>query len=304
MKKFKEFNFKKFRSENYLYINLTSKLSINLLIIPLFLAAFRFGYIYVLLPAFVTAFFHELFHIAAIKITGNTFRRIYIEPFGISAQINESSFFNSASEMFISIAGPLFNFITALLILLMKRHINIHNYNFFLTLNLTMGLFNLIPALPLDGGRFLRAILNLKFGIIRSYNFMICLSKFITAFLLLISIVIIIFSPFNFSLILIVSFMMANLCCERAALSKIILSDILSAKSIPENIHKKRNKLITVSENTPARIILKLISFDYFIDIIILNSKGRVVSISTETEVINLLIENGIRSKFSDIKQR
>lgn len=297
----KENSEKKTIFENYRYIKLTGNISVNLLIIPVVYAAWKFEYFFIFFCAYTTAFFHELFHIAAMKITGTSFKEIIFEPFGITAQISESSFFNSISELFVSAAGPAFNFLAVIFLLMIKKYLPAASYNFILSVNLSMGIFNLLPALPLDGGRVLRALLTLKFGVIRAYNFMLALSKYITVLLLLCSVIILFVYPFNLSLITITAFMLSNLCCERSALTKVILKDILSSKAVPESIHKKKTKTITVLDTTPARIILKVLSFDYYISIIVVNKKGQPLYLATETEVINLLINGGIRSKFSDL---
>lgn len=288
-------------NNNLFYINPTKKLSINLLILPVFYAAYRFEYLSIMTASFLTAFFHELFHIAAIKLTGNHFKKIVLEPFGISAIISDISFFNSKKEMFISLAGPFFNFIAAFLLYILNDYIKIQNTKYLITLNLSMGIFNLIPALPLDGGRFLRAYLSPEHGIIHAYNFMIRQSRIIIFVLLTLSAFLIIFSSFNFSLIIIAVFMLSNLCCEKESLNKVILKNILTSKLAAQDVLSKKTKVITVFASSPARSILKNLSFDYYLDIVIIEKTGKVLAVTTETEVVNFLISSGIRSKFKDM---
>ncbi len=282
----------------FMYIKLTKKAYINILIIPLFFISFHLGCFNILFFSFLTAFFHELCHIIMIFLTGSGFKKIIIEPFGMTAQINESSFLNSEKEMLVSVAGPLFNIASAF-ILSFAPQFSFKDY--LILLNLSIGFFNLIPALPLDGGRFLRAFLSLKFGVLRAYNFMLDLSRIITLVLFISGAFIIVFSPFNFNLILISVFLLSNLCTERSILTRVILKDILSAKSSAENKVQKKTKIITVSADSPLRLILKHLSFDYFLDIFIAEKSGKIGYITTETEAINYLLSGSIRAKFKDL---
>ncbi len=282
----------------FMYIKITKKAYINILIIPLFFISYLLGCLNILLFSFLTAFFHELCHIIMIFLTGSGFKKIIIEPFGMTAQINESSFLNSGKEMLVSSVGPLFNIITAY-ILSLTPQFSFRDY--LIILNLSIGIFNLIPALPLDGGRFLRAYLSLKFGVLRAYNFMIDLSRIITILLFVSGALIVVFSPFNFNLILISVFLLSNLCTERSILTRVILKDILSAKSSAENKVQKNTKVITVSADAPLRLILKHLSFDYFLDIFIAEKSGKIGYITTETEIVNYLLSNSIRAKFKDL---
>lgn len=289
------------KTDSYLYITLFRKLRINLLIIPVFYSAFRFDFAELLLLSYITAFIHECFHAAAMKFFHIPLKRIDIQPFGVCAYLNNVSVFSSYKEALIALSGPFFNFCAALMLCVMKNYISSEFLNYAIRINLSMGIFNLIPTLPLDGGRALRALLSMKFGIIRAYNFMLSLSRKIIFIILASGIFILLFVPFNFSLILICAFLLGNITNEEKALSRVILKDILAAKERSEITKPLDTKVITVSESTPARCILKLLSFDYCLEILVLDNRGKIIRCTSETEIVELLLNSGIRSKFSDI---
>lgn len=295
----RKLNFKK--NDNFFYITLFKKFRINLLIIPIFYSAYKFGFLDLLALSYMTAFLHECFHIAAMRFFHIPLRRVDIQPFGICAYLNNVSVFSSYKEALIALSGPLFNFCAAFILISLKSGIKHEFLDFAININLSMGIFNLIPTLPLDGGRTLRALLSMRFGVIKSYNFMLSLSKKIIFVILLTGIAILLFVPFNFSLILISSFLLSNITNEEKSLNQIILKDILSAKERSETSKISDTKVITVSKDAPARFILKLLSFDYYLEILILNNKGNIVYTASETEVIELLLNKGIRSKFSEL---
>ncbi|NOJ28666.1 MAG: peptidase M50 [Nitrososphaeraceae archaeon] len=120
---------------------------------------------------FVSVILHELAHsITAIKY-GIKVRQIILFIFGGVSDIQEEPR-DFHKEFKIAIAGPLTSFILAGLfgsalllvksigdILFLSTQIVTAVLTYLTTVNVILGLFNLIPAFPLDGGRILRACL-------------------------------------------------------------------------------------------------------------------------------------------------
>lgn len=100
---------------------------------------------------------HELAHMLAGILCGLKLQRIEIMPVGISIQFMTGSKKNAA-KIIIPLAGPLCNFIISVIVLLFKESV-IRNYIIYS--NIIIGLFNLIPIYPLDGGRILKAVLHI-----------------------------------------------------------------------------------------------------------------------------------------------
>ncbi|MFW9989136.1 MAG: M50 family metallopeptidase, partial [Candidatus Odinarchaeota archaeon] len=134
---------------------------------------------------------HELSHSLMAQKYGLEVKEIELYLFGGISKIEEEPR-TPKSEMVISVVGPLSSLLLGLgLILLFFLPINIPTIISITLLysgisNIGLGLFNLIPAFPIDGGRILRAFLwkrknNLlsatkyssKVGVIISYGFMI-----------------------------------------------------------------------------------------------------------------------------------
>ncbi len=136
---------------------------------------------------FVSVFVHELFHSLVCLAKNCKVERIVLMPIG-GVSMTEEMPEKPMDEFQIAIAGPLFNFLVVFLLLALvsavpalpwPRHLFDGNvdpalveeallqYPLFalLWVNLVLGAFNLfIPALPMDGGRVLRAILSAAMG--------------------------------------------------------------------------------------------------------------------------------------------
>lgn len=122
---------------------------------------------------FACVLFHELAHCLVAKSYGLTIASIILLPIGGVSQITEIPR-DPIKEVGITIAGPVSNFIIAGILLLFGKtvdsslqfsEISLQSGSIIVDLfwaNVMLGLFNIIPAYPMDGGRILRGILALK----------------------------------------------------------------------------------------------------------------------------------------------
>lgn len=107
---------------------------------------------------------------------------------------------------------------------------------------------------------------------------------------------------FNFSLILIGAFLTSNLCNEQKNISHRTLREILDYKTklTPDSMH--RSVVLTAHSSTPARRILKRLSYNNYHIVHVTDDNMRVIRTLTEGQLLNALTENGIRVLLSDIK--
>lgn len=115
---------------------------------------------------FVCILFHELAHVFVAASYGLRIKEIELLPIGGVARIEGLTDTSPAVETRVAVAGPLVNFILAGAAWVMSWHAIPKWFDcfFFIETNLALGLFNLLPALPLDGGRVYRAGLTKLVG--------------------------------------------------------------------------------------------------------------------------------------------
>ncbi len=127
------------------------------------------------------AIIHELGHILTGIILGFKPKNIEVLPIGISAcfymqcddynkKINYANRF-VLKKVIISCAGPITNFIIAIIFYFFDFSIFNISREFIIYTNLIIGIFNLIPIYPLDGGRIIKNILHIKIGLKKSYKY-------------------------------------------------------------------------------------------------------------------------------------
>ena len=113
-------------------------------------------------------FLHELGHIITAKLFKMRIEKIEILPCGFSASFfsyNSSGFPKNFSmqELLVALAGP----IVSLILALSFQYIDDTNFTIvtkqeIVYSNILILIFNLLPLYPLDGGRILKNILNIK----------------------------------------------------------------------------------------------------------------------------------------------
>lgn len=118
------------------------------------------------LCVFACVVLHELGHSLVVRRYGIRVRDIVLFPIGGVARA-DSIPEDPWQEILVAIAGPAVNFtiVAVLTPILFFRHVSFSDDNFLVDLtlvNMLLGLFNLIPAFPMDGGRILRGALALR----------------------------------------------------------------------------------------------------------------------------------------------
>lgn len=125
------------------------------------------------------AFFHEIGHLCTGLILGFKPQSLSINPLGleIKFKVNIKDYnkkFNkgnylSIKKIIIAASGPLVNFFIALAYYINNSPLVIVEDEFIVYSNILIGLFNLIPIFPLDGGRILKELVHIFKGLEESY---------------------------------------------------------------------------------------------------------------------------------------
>lgn len=126
--------------------------------------------IYVMILFF--CFIHELAHLLTGLILGMKLNKMELNPLGLSISFAlQPNDYNikikkgtllSLKKFLVAIAGPLANFIFVIYFCLSAE--NILEYEAAIYANILIGLLNLLPIYPLDGGRMLKSVLHIFLG--------------------------------------------------------------------------------------------------------------------------------------------
>lgn len=116
-------------------------------------------------PLLLALLLHESGHLLMAAALGIPVEEVEITPMGGVMTVDDPDGLSPLRAFLLALAGPAFSLFGCLLSSVLYRHtgISFSAASAFAQGNLVLLLFNLLPALPLDGGNMLRAILRLFF---------------------------------------------------------------------------------------------------------------------------------------------
>ncbi|AEF96567.1 CBS domain-containing protein [Methanotorris igneus] len=184
---------------------------------------------------FTSVVLHELGHSYIAKKYGVKIAKIMLLPIGGVAMMDKIP---REGEFKIAIAGPLVSVTLGILLLVFSNYVdfNVSGYPLFKSigyLNILLGIFNLLPAFPMDGGRILRATLSKKISYIKATKIASTIGQYFAFMMLIFGLL-----NMNIILILIAIFIYVGATQEyRAAIfdevfKKIKAKDIMTTKII------------------------------------------------------------------------
>lgn len=132
------------------------------------------------------AFIHELGHMITGIILKLKPQYLHLMPFGISITYEAYGYQKlvAMKKIVLAFAGPLTNFLIAIIVNFL--HIGFHVKTMIIYSNILIGIFNMIPLYPLDGGRILKSIIKIKSTDIQTDKIVNRISNIIIIFLTII----------------------------------------------------------------------------------------------------------------------
>ncbi len=157
------------------------KLIINPLMIPAVIILIAVGMGDVVLCTIPALILHEWAHIIAAAALGMTITEMELFPFGCAAKM-QCFALSRAKEIIVAAAGPAANLITACAVFVIDRYTESFAFaGKLIAANIAIATVNLLPALPLDGGRIARALFASFMGYRRATKFMAMAGIFFAA---------------------------------------------------------------------------------------------------------------------------
>ena len=255
------------------------------------------------LLVFSAVLWHELAHAkVALKLRFKV-REVELLPFGGVARIEGLGAVGSRDEIMIAAVGPAASLVMAGIayigMLYPGRYLDI--WEFYYRTNMMLAVFNLLPGLPLDGGRILRAWLALYIDYGKATLFAANTSKGLSfCLLLIIAYEYIVSSTMN------VTFLVAAVFLYTTAKSEIKVAGFRTLRVLAQ----KKAELIsrgvmtttyfTVVNSVILKDVVKLFKPDQYHVLLIVNADCTVCGTLTETEIWEGLPSKGYYAKVGE----
>ena len=258
-------------------------------IILLILLGFR-GQIVI---SFCLVFIHESVHYLTARCMGFSGFDVEILPVGAVLKVKDLDEATPMQDFIIALSGPLSNIVMAAIFYVLFMLYPIHIFVLIILSNLAIGLFNLIPALPLDGGRILRDIIANKTifkiadGKVINYSIIIgCAMMFSSLYLFF-------QGRLNMNLGLIALFIVSYSLKEKERIVYIIMGDIIKKNYKFLKRGFIENKLTSVFYKKDLIYTLSLVDKGRYNIFTVLDDNMNVVDIIYEGELIEALKRHG-----------
>ncbi len=245
---------------------------------------------------------HEIAHILAARGYGVRVRSIELYPYGGTAVLEDTFEGKRKEETVIAFAGPAFNLVLLFLIQALRRE-GIMSGEWALELvkiNFWLACFNLLPVLPLDGGRIARAIFSRTFGFIRTTRFLAAAGKWLGGIFVIFGFLLQALGYFRYEpalfIILGVFFWLGS--SKELANARIVFLKQLCRKK--EQLLKEGlmySDCLTVNKDTPLHKIVDQFTTDRYSLVSVLSGKDRIEKVLSETQVVQGMVDYGMDCK-------
>lgn len=260
-----------------------------------------------LLPETIILFslvlFHEITHVIVAAGLGLKVREIELLPVGGVARFEDLIELDPAIEARVAVAGPANNLILAMIVSILGRdgELDPGLASFIIQGNLAMGIFNLLPVLPLDGGRIFRAILVRRMGYKGATDFTITLGRTLALLMAAGGAVGAYLGRCNIIVAVLAVFLYLSAAREKATVAYVIMRQLARRKSdLRSRGVMPVHDLVAVGD-VPLKDIMRHFLPGKYHRVVVLDERWGAVGTLTEDDIIDGLVEYGIDAPVSTL---
>lgn len=247
------------------------------------------------LIVFGVVMLHELGHVVAARGYGIEVREVELLPFGGVARLEGPIETDPNVEAGIALAGPLTN------VMLIGAGALLCRYEafpqqwtlFFIGTNVAVAGINLIPALPLDGGRLYRAYRSRRVGYRRATAEAVRLGRVLALLLIMAGVVLLYFGIAGVTLPVLGVFVFVAAGKEQQAAAYVFMAHLARKQRELEQLGCMTVESLAVSGDTSLKLVLERFIPQKYHVIWVVDAEGRLTGIASERDILHSLFEQG-----------
>ncbi|MFO7152284.1 MAG: site-2 protease family protein [Bacillota bacterium] len=246
---------------------------------------------------------HEISHISAARAVGIKVEELELLPLG--GRINIKGFYQSSreSEVAVVLAGPAGNLLMAAVFISLTYQglVDYDTANVFVRYQLTLGLFNLLPALPLDGGKIFMLWLSQMVSFIKAVRMAARAGKILAFFLWALFLATALNSGPNLMLLIAGTFLFWAAGQEEKQAPFMFMSYMAYKKeSLIEKGLLPVQAMVAFGKMPVKQVLFRLNPQSFHL-VYVVDKSYRLKKCLTETEIFDTIIEKGLDIKMEDL---
>lgn len=247
--------------------------------------------------------FHELAHTIAARLYGIRVIDVEILPFGGVARVGGEMSIAPSKEIAIALAGPMSN------LLLIGIALGLKNYGiwseelgpFFIQTNLLLAIFNLLPGLPLDGGRIVRSLLSLHVGISQATYIAARMGQFIAIMVIGFGIVGVLYGMNGLDVVIIALFVLYSATREKSLAPYLFIRHLAQKKDELSQGGVLPAELLVARADITIKELVKLFVPQKYHLVTILDAQMNYVGQINEFQLVDALFTYGLEYRLEDL---
>ncbi|MGE5678769.1 MAG: M50 family metallopeptidase [Pseudomonadota bacterium] len=275
------------------------RIKLNLFFILFLFSSYFAGWLQQSLLLFASVLLHEAGHVLAARRLGIKVYEVELLPYGGVARMEELSKLGGRAEALVSAAGPAISLLLALLCKSFSGYSDIFATAF--RYNLIIAVFNLIPVLPLDGGKIARNFAVFFMGYRQATNILSSAGKLAALVIFGINLYRFASGYKSAALIITAVFIYLGTVREEKNSSFFYLFKGNSAKEQATAEGRIRKRFIKVSADTPLKYAVNRFSPATLCCFEVLDGEGEISRVLEEEEIMEGLLKYGYDGKIGQI---
>jgi stage IV sporulation protein FB len=244
---------------------------------------------------------HELAHIFTAQSLGIKVQEVRLLPFGARITLDLARA-TPETEILTALAGPMANFSVAIfMFLVLNQGVGIGVLNQFTSRQLQLGFFNLIPALPLDGGRIFELWLRERTNFIFASRSAAKAGKVLAGALFIISALSFGLGKLPFNLAIPAMFLYYYAVREERETALVFIKQVTQKKGRVLEKGLLSAEILVVVETTPVKRLLYLFAPQKYYIVYVVDRDMHIKKYLTETEIFDQIVLKGLEICVKDL---